>query len=79
MKYEEVYLNAYADGRHARADLGRLLSVLQRPETPPGLGVPYTGGSVQRGLGTIDRTLGREKVVDRQRLAKPLEDSGHLT
>ena len=40
VKYEEVYLKAYANASEARRGIGRLLPVLQRPETSSGPGLP---------------------------------------
>ena len=47
LKYEEVHLKAYADGRAARRDrlLGRLL---QRSPSPPGAGLPDAHGGLAR-------------------------------
>ena len=49
VKYEEVYLKAYANASEARRELGRLPPVLQRPEAPSGLGLPDPGRGVPRG------------------------------
>ena len=46
VKYEEVYLKAYADGRDARARYRRVSQFLQHPETSPGLGLPNPGGGI---------------------------------
>ena len=49
VKYEEVYLKAYANATEARRGTERLLQVLQRPEASSGLGLPDTGRGVPRG------------------------------
>ena len=49
VKYEEVYLKAYANASEARKGTGRLPPVLQRPETSSGLGLPDTGRGVPPG------------------------------
>ena len=46
VKYEEVYLKAYADGRDARGRYRRVSPFLQHPETSPGLGLPNPGGGI---------------------------------
>ena len=48
VKYEEVYLKAYADAREARRETGSLLPVLQRPETASGPGLLDPGRGVPR-------------------------------
>ena len=66
VKYENVYLKAYTDGRQAKADLG-LLSLLQHPTATSGPWLQNTGRGVQRRLGTIIRThrrRGRYKGTD---------------
>ena len=46
VKYEEVYLKAYADGRDARAGIGEYLSFYNTQRTSPGLGLPNPGGGI---------------------------------
>ena len=43
VKYEEVYLKAYSNGREAKAGQRRLLQLLQQPTTPSGPRLPDTG------------------------------------
>ena len=51
IKYEEVHLKAYADGREARAGIGALDRLLQPPPTSPGDGQPTTDGGLARRRG----------------------------
>ena len=48
VKYEEVYLKAYANGLEARRGRARVLPVLQPPEAASGPGLPYAGGGLPR-------------------------------
>ena len=48
VKYEEVYLKAFADATRSPQGTGRLLPVLQQPEAPPGSGLPNSGRGVPR-------------------------------
>ena len=52
VKYEEVYLKAYSNGREARPARG-LLALLQHPKTHQALGYRDTGRGVQWRLGAI--------------------------
>ena len=74
VKYEEVYLKAYANGLEARRRAAGILPVLQPPEAASGPGLPYAGGGLPRracrrgaegkevpgptGLGIIRRSAG---------------------
>ena len=53
VKYEEVYLKAYSNGRGGQGGARGLLPLLQYPKAPPSLGIPDPGGGVQRRLGAI--------------------------
>ena len=48
LKYEEVYLKGYADGREARAGIGEWIEILQSVPPTPGFGEPDADGSVAR-------------------------------
>ena len=48
LKYEDVYLKGYADGREARAGIANWISFLQRPAPSPGAGQPHADGGLAR-------------------------------
>ncbi len=53
VKYEEVYLKAYSNGREGQGWSRGLIPLLQHPKAPPGTRLPDTGGGVQRRLGAF--------------------------
>ena len=57
VKYEEVYLKAYASVLEAQRGAGRLLPVLQRTQAPSGPEVPDTSRGLPRGAGCRRRGL----------------------
>ena len=46
VKYEEVYLKAYASAGEARRELGAYFRFYNDPEAPSGPGIQDAGGSV---------------------------------
>ena len=74
MKYEEVYLKAYANGLEARRELREYFRFYNHQEAASGPGLPYAGGGLPRracrrgaegkevpgqtGLGIIRRSAG---------------------
>ena len=49
LKYEDVYLKGYADGREAKAGIAELDRLLQRSTPAPGAGQPHADGGLARG------------------------------
>ncbi len=78
VKYEEVYLKAYSNGREAKAGLDAYVPFLQCPTAPSGLGLPDAGRGVQLQLGYITRTTNREGMVTRQSIGTLLRSGGTL-
>ena len=80
VKYEEVYLKAYADGRDARAGIGEYLSFYntQRPHqalgyrTPGEVFISGSGGNVVTSPMTSTSTLGSIRAVHDLNLASYL-------
>ncbi len=52
LKYEDIYLKGYADGREAKAGIASWIAFynhrLQPPATPSGIGKPHTDGDLAR-------------------------------
>ena len=80
VKYEEVYLKAYADGRAARVGIGEYLSFYntQRPHqalgyrTPGEVFISGSGGNVATSPMTSTSTLGSKRAVHDLNLASYL-------
>ena len=49
LKYEDIYLKGYADGREARAGIARVDRLLQSPAPASGAGKPHADGGLARG------------------------------
>ena len=78
VKYEEVYLKAYSNGREAKAELDAP-SLLQHPSAAPGPGLPDTRRGVQLRLGYSARTSNKEGVVTRESIGILRRSYGTLT
>src|SRR5512146_3353762 len=52
LKYEEVHLKAYADGREARAGIGAWVAFYNDRRPAPGAGLPDADGGLARRPGT---------------------------
>jgi putative transposase len=79
VKYEEVYLKAYTNGREAKAGIGDYFRFYntQRPHQALGYRAPaevFNGDSV-----TTDETTDRREVVTKQSIGRPWKHSGTLT
>ena len=76
VKYEEVYLKAYADGRRAKADLDAyfLFYNTQRPHQALGYRTP-----AKVFIGAVHRTPNSEELVTKGTIDKPWNDGVTLT
>jgi hypothetical protein len=65
LKYEEVYLKGYADGREAKAGIGAYFRLLQRATPSSGARLPHADGRLARwrGAGSL-WTCGQRIRVD---------------
>ena len=78
VKYEEVYLKAYSNGREAKAGLDAYFRFYNTQPTPPGPRLPDTRRGVQVRLGYITRPSNREGVVTRHSIGILRRSAGTL-